>query len=193
MPINLTTTGPRAADDFMAELADIFANFDAHRHDGMIQGMQRKWAMQRQNILGKPLPDLVAVNVMTGDTIRAKSAVGKILVMHFFGIDCEHCEDEMEWMRMLAEKYPKSLVVWGVSVDMGELDKVKEFVAKHNPVYPFVLPTDDTFRRLNRIYGGATPQTIVADRQGRVVEFFVGFNEPLMKRLEEMLNRLGVK
>ncbi len=191
IPIVFSTSAEKSSDEFMRHLKDVFGNLDKYRRDAMMKGMQRKWAFQRSRILGRHLPKLQLVNVVTKDTLTENDVIGKTLVMHFFSIDCEHCEQEIEWMTKLVRTHPKNLVVWGVSVDMGEMDSVANFVKKKNLPYPIVLPTYKSHRRLTRIYGGATPQTIVAAPDGKVVDFFVGFNETLIKRLETTIEKVN--
>ncbi len=161
--------------------------------EALRSGMAKKWAMQKMQIIEKPLPNIEFKDVRTSTILKREDAAGKVLLLHFFGIDCEHCEEEIAWMRSLNEKHMGNLVVWGVSVDLGEEAKVKEFVEKKNLPYPIVLPTAESHRKLTRIYGGATPQTILVDGNGVVREFFVGFNKPLTTMLEKKLEELGVK
>ncbi len=179
-----------AADSLIAKLGDIFENWGEYRKRAMMEGFQRKWAQQRRQIIGKPLPKMELKDVLSGHILTADSACGKALVLHFFSIDCEHCEEEIEWLTRLVESHPQGVLVWGVSVDLGEEDKVEDFARKRNLPYPIVMPTKQSHRRFTRIYGGATPQTIVADQRGVVVEFFVGFNKVLMNRLEALLAQL---
>jgi len=190
-PLNMTCNSLNASNEFLTEVYKLFQDYNGRKKEALMQGMQRKWVIQRKDIIGKPLPKLQLIDVIKGDTLSADSVYGKVLVMHFFSIDCEHCEEEAEWMRKLDETHPKNLVVWGVSIDVGEIEKVKKFAEEHKASYPIVLPTHETNRRLTRIYGGATPQTVVAGKDGKIAEFFVGFNDPLIKRLEGTLKALG--
>ncbi len=191
-PMEFKVLAPQAGAGrvFMDSLKSFFAHIGEHYRQAIIQGMQRKWTLQRQKILGKPLPDIKFVNVLTGDTLTLADAGKNVVLMHFFSIDCEHCEEEIEWLNKLAKSHPKGLVVWGVSVDMSIPDSVKAFAQKRQLPYPILLPTEKSHRRLTRVYGGATPQTIIVDQNGIVREFFVGFNKALIARLEGVIKNL---
>ncbi len=187
-----TAEEEQAPDSFANELISIFENYGSEHKDAIMKGMQRKWARQRSQVIGKPLPKMHLIDVLSGDTITADNAAGSVLVMHFFSIDCEHCEEEIEWMTDLVKSHSgrPGFTVWGVSVDIGELEKVREFAQKRSLPYPILLPTSESNRRLTRIYGGATPQTIIVNKKGNVADFFVGFNEVLTKRLENTIEKL---
>ncbi len=114
-------------------------------------------------------------------------------MMHFFSMDCDHCEDEIKWMNELALEHKQNLVVMGISVDMGMLDSVRAFVQNHKLSYSILLPTDDSHKKLTRIYGGATPQSIIVDGNGNVVEFMIGFNDAIINRFRGILQNLGAK
>ncbi|RKZ26847.1 hypothetical protein DRQ26_03860 [bacterium] len=190
IPIKFSASSDNASDKFISHLKDVFSNIDKYRRDAMMQGMQKKWAYQRSRIIGKALPKMQMVDVVKKDTLTEDSVAGKVLLMHFFSIDCEHCEEEIEWLTKLINSHPENLVVWGVSVDMGEMESVAEFAKRKNLPYPIVLPTEKSHRRFTRIYGGATPQTIIVAPDGKVVDFFVGFNKALISRLETILDKL---
>jgi len=183
----------QAGKVFIDSLVTFFGDIGNRYRSSMMKGMQRKWASQRKSAMNRPLPKMEFVDVRTGDTLTEKSAEGKILLMHFFGINCEHCEEESRWLTELEKTHPDNLVIWGVSIDMGMPDSVEIFARQHKLPYPVVLPTVESHRRLTRIYGGATPQTIVADKDGVVREFFVGFNKVFVQRLESLLNSLTKK
>jgi len=193
MPLDFEAPVDKVADVFMDSVEVFFQHIGERYKDAMIKGMQQKWALQRREIMNKPLPEMKFVDVRTGDTLTGESTRGNILLMHFFGIDCEHCEQEVEWMRKLVESHPENLIVWGISVDIGMQDSVELFARERKLPYPVVLPTAKSHRRLTRIYGGATPQTILADENGVVREFFVGFNSALVQRLEKTIQTLSAR
>lgn len=190
MEFSFRTAIPKAGSVFMDSLVAFFGDIGNRYRNAMMKGMQIKWAMQRKEVMNKPLPKMQFVDVRTGDTLTEKAAKGKILLLHFFGIDCEHCEEEVKWLTDLANTHPENLIIWGVSIDMDKPDSVEIFARQHKLPYPIVLPTSESHRRLTRIYGGATPQTIVADKDGIVREFFVGFNRVFIQRLESLLSSL---
>jgi peroxiredoxin len=78
----------------------------------------------------------------------------------------------------------------GISVDVGQEDSVKAYLSGKKLPYSVLLPTAKESYQLDNYYGGATPQSIIIDKQGNVVEFMVGFNESITKQFEAMLEKM---
>jgi peroxiredoxin len=151
--------------------------------------MKTKLQIQIKKILCLTLPKLKLFDIHTKEEINLHSEKGKVLLIHLFGLDCEHCDEELEWMNSFAQRVPEDLKVWGISVDIGMEEDVKEFVKDKNLTYNILIPSSDESIRLDMLYGGITPQTLIVDREGVVREFIVGFNQNIVKQLEMQLNR----
>lgn len=173
---------------------NVFANYKNEKRNATITNMQKKWAEMRKKLIGKKAPAISMKNVVTGKRTTLDDFKGKPIVMHFFSVDCEHCHDEIVWLSSLVKKYP-GIEGIGVSVDLGEEDTVKAFVDSAGIPYPVLLPTSDESFQLDAYYGGATPQSIIIDPDGKIVDVMVGFNRTINRRfdtmLENMLNKGG--
>jgi len=176
-------------DSLYTTLERIYSNYKGAMYQAFMYGMQTKWQRQRKKILGLPLPKLKLFDIHTMKEINLHSEKGKVLLIHLFGLDCEHCDEELEWMNSFAQRVPEDLKVWGISVDIGMEEDVKEFVKNKNLTYNILIPSPDESIRLDMLYGGITPQTLIVDREGVVREFIVGFNQNIVKQLEMQLNR----
>ncbi|HYE13356.1 MAG TPA: TlpA disulfide reductase family protein [Pyrinomonadaceae bacterium] len=110
---------------------------------------------------------------------------GQVVVLDFYATYCPPCEEEVPHLVKLQREHgPRGLKVIGLNVG-GEEDqaKVPGFVKKLGIQYQLANPdeeTVDTFLAGN----SSIPQTFVFDRQGRMVEHFVGYDLEVAARLE---------
>lgn len=185
-----------AIDDVSNVIADsvnsILANLAAYEKQALFQDFQRKWAEQRQKLIKNPAPEIKMENVRTGKLVSTKDFEGQPLVIQFFSEDCDHCEEEMTWLSELVTKNPHIGAI-GVSVDVGEIDSVRSYLLDKNPPYPVIIPDEENETQLDPYYGGATPQTVIVNPDGIVVESLVGFSQGSLKRFENILSQMSVK
>ena len=111
---------------------------------------------------------------------------GKVVVLDFWATYCIPCLEAIpDLVRMQNEN--KDLQVIGLHVG-GEEDqpKVPAFVEKLKINYPLAYPQNDLSAAL---VGNETaiPQTFVFNRQGKLVEKFVGYDETIKNRLEMVI------
>jgi peroxiredoxin len=152
----------------------------------MLADLQQKWAEQRAKLLNKPAPDITAQDIRTGNNISLSDFRGKPLVIQFFSTDCDHCEEEMEWLSRLVTDH-EGIAALGISVNIGERDSVIEYIKDKHLKYPVILPDEKGEKQLDPYYGGATPQTVIISPQGLVVESFAGFSKSVMANFERLL------
>lgn len=115
---------------------------------------------------------------------------GRVLVLDLYATYCLPCRDEIPQLISLQRRYEKEgLKVVGLNV--GGLDdrrKVPDYVEELGIQYELGNP-DSVF--LEAISGGETaiPRTYVFDRQGRLVDFSVGYDETIAARLEQAVRK----
>ncbi|MFH1877689.1 MAG: redoxin domain-containing protein [Candidatus Omnitrophota bacterium] len=113
---------------------------------------------------------------MDGKTFDLSDTKGKVVIVDFWATWCPPCRMEIPHFQSLYEEYKdKGLVVVGVALDRSGLDAVKSFVRENRVTYPVVMGNDD----LADAYGGirGIPTTFVLDREGRIVEKYVGYRD----------------
>ena len=101
---------------------------------------------------------------------------GKVLVLDFYATWCVPCRDSVPHLISMQKKYEdQGLVVIGLNVGgPGDDQKVPEFAKELGIQYTLAKPDEDLATFLMGDSDGI-PQTFVFDRQGQLVQRFVGF------------------
>ena len=101
---------------------------------------------------------------------------GKVLILDFYATWCVPCRDSIPHLVGLQKKYDDQGVrVVGLNVGGPEDEQLVPAFAKQFGIqYPLARPDDDL---VSLLFAGqdAIPQTFVFDRQGQLVQRFVGF------------------
>ena len=101
---------------------------------------------------------------------------GKVLILDFYATWCAPCRDSIPHLIGLQKKYEEQgLQVVGLNVGgPGDEQLVPAFARQFGIQYPLARPDEDLASFL--LSGqDAIPQTFVFDRQGQLVQRFVGF------------------
>ena len=115
---------------------------------------------------------------------------GQVVILDFWATYCPPCREEIPHLVRLQKQFgPKGLKVVGLNVG-GDVDrpKVPEFVRLYGIQYELADPESETVR-LFLADDDRIPQTFVIDRQGRVVEHVVGYDEEVAARLDDAVAR----
>jgi thiol-disulfide isomerase/thioredoxin len=101
---------------------------------------------------------------------------GKVLILDFYATWCGPCRDSIPHLIGLQKKYEdQGLQVVGLNVGgPGDEQRVPAFAEKFGIQYPLAQPDEDLVMLLLADQN-AIPQTFVFDRQGQLVQRFVGF------------------
>ena len=101
---------------------------------------------------------------------------GKVLILDFYATWCAPCRDSIPHLIGLQKKYEaQGLQVVGLNVGgPGDEQLVPAFARQYGIQYPLAQPDEDLASFL--LAGqDAIPQTFVFDRQGQLVQRFIGF------------------
>ncbi|HEY0763842.1 MAG TPA: TlpA disulfide reductase family protein [Pyrinomonadaceae bacterium] len=101
---------------------------------------------------------------------------GKVLILDFYATWCVPCRDSVPHLIGLQKKYEgQGLQVIGLNVGgPGDEQEVPAFAKEFGIQYPLAKPDDDLVSFLLSD-SDAIPQTFVFDRQGQLVQRFVGY------------------
>ncbi len=101
---------------------------------------------------------------------------GKVLILDFYATWCVPCRDSIPHLIGLQKKYEdQGLRVVGLNVGgPGDEQQVPAFAKEFGIQYPLAQPDEDLVSFLLADQN-AIPQTFVFDRQGQLVQRFVGF------------------
>jgi len=122
--------------------------------------------------IGSQAPDFALAD-LSGKTVHLSDFKGKVVIVDFWATWCGPCRVEIPDFVKLQSKYKdKGLEIVGLSLDADGEKAVKPFVDQHEINYTMLLANDDTAKSYGGILG--IPTTFVIDRQGRIVQKFVG-------------------
>jgi len=110
---------------------------------------------------------------------------GKVLVLDFYATWCEPCRYSIPHLIGLQKKHEdKGLLVVGLNVGgPGDDQLVPAFAKEFGIQYTLAKPDEDLVTLLLSDYD-AIPQTFVFDRQGQLVDRFVGFSSQTGERID---------
>ncbi len=114
-----------------------------------------------------------ALTDLSGKTVRLSDLKGKVVILDFWATWCGPCRMEIPDLVRLQSKYgEKGLAIVGLSLDADGASSVKPFAEEHDINYTMLIANDETAKS----YGGiqAIPTAFVVDRQGRIVQRFLG-------------------
>lgn len=122
------------------------------------------------------LPSFV-LNDLSGSAQNLQDYKGKVLIIDFWATWCAPCRKEIPDFIALQDEYrEKGLEVIGISLD-DSLRDLTDFV-KTNQINYTILYRDQE-RKIVDVFGGikGIPTTFIIDREGNVVNKFVGLRE----------------
>jgi peroxiredoxin len=118
-------------------------------------------------------PEIAQALSLTGKPIKLADYRGKVVLVNFWATWCPPCRDEIPAFSAFRKHMSTaSFEIIGISVDEGDPDDVKKFMAEAGIEYPVAI--DDG--RLRAKYGGirGIPTSFLIDKEGGIVQIFRG-------------------
>ena len=111
-----------------------------------------------------------------GKLVHLADFKGKVIILDFWATWCPPCREEIPHFIALYDKYKsKGLEIIGVALDRDGVAAVQPFAKEKGINYPIALGDE----KIAQAYGGilGIPTTFVIDRQGRIVQKYVGYRD----------------
>ena len=131
-----------------------------------------KPAVSFDMLKAQPAPDF-AVNDSTGAPIRLSDYRGKVVLLNFWATWCGPCKTEIPWFIEFEQAYQdQRFAVIGISLDDDGWKSVRPYIDARK--WNYRVGVDDG--TIAPKYGGvdSLPETIMIDREGRIVSRHVG-------------------
>ncbi len=137
--------------------------------------------------IGKQVPDISSLNTFDGKRFELSSLKGKYVVIDFWGTWCMPCVAGMPTMKQYLDKYKDKMEIVGVAQESDNGQNWKKLLtSKPEFVWHHVLSRQNEDYILKFGVAGF-PIKIIVDRQGKFVGRFVGEDEAIYKKLDELL------
>jgi len=106
------------------------------------------------------------------NNLALSDLAGRVVLVNFWATWCEPCESEMPAMERLYAALPHDqFELVAVAID-AERSDVVSFQEEYQLSFPIVLDQDQEIYRAYQTMG--VPESLLIDREGRVVERYVG-------------------
>src|SRR5205823_2562109 len=137
--------------------------------------------------VGDSMPAYTA-KYLDGKPLNLASEKGNVIFLNVWATWCGPCRFETPELQALQNQYAtKGLKVIGVSVDEGETEAVKTFVAEQKITYPIAL--DPEGRIANLLQTTVLPTSLLLDRNGKIVWRQIGAIMPNDSKLKAAVEK----
>lgn len=136
--------------------------------------------------IGKPAPTINSMHTYNKKRFDLAALKGKYVVIDFWGTWCGPCVSGMPKMKEYLDKYKGKMEIVGVANESDNGNKWREFLDKNKDYHWHqVLNRNDEDYILKYSVAGF-PTKIIVDPQGNIVGRYVGEDDSIYKRLDEI-------
>lgn len=136
---------------------------------------------------GVAAPDF-ALRALAGPNVRLSEHIGQVVVISFWGSDCDGCRAQLEALDRDFSRYAAGgLRVYGVEVADDQRQALR-FAQGMRVTFPLLL---DPTKAVARLYDvDNLPMTVLIDRDGKIRQVVRDFNETSQRACEDELRKL---
>ena len=145
-------------------------------------------AKEKKEAIPAGAPDF-NLRTLEGEEIALSKLKGDVILLDFWATWCGPCKESIPHLIHLQKTYQeKGLRVIGMSIDKEkDADALRHYVKSMEISYPIVVASDEVIRQ----YGvTGIPATFLIDREGKIREKVVGFNDTIAKHLTARISEL---
>jgi thiol-disulfide isomerase/thioredoxin len=124
---------------------------------------------------------------IAGNAVNLADLKGKVVMLDFWATWCPPCRASIPGLERLHRTYgPKGLVVLAISLDQGDWDSVKSFLAEYGITYTVLKGTEEVS---DRYMVRSIPMIVMVDREGSVRKRLIGYGveEEVEKEIKALL------
>lgn len=135
---------------------------------------------------GKPYIDFTA-KTLNGTDFSLSSLKGKYIYLSFWSAGCGPCRMENKFLRQNLNELPKDLSIVSFSIDKNE-KSWREASKSDSILWDNVSDLEGGQGRIKTLYEvQAMPTSFLIDRDGIIIEQFIGFDTNLMDRIKTLI------
>lgn len=121
------------------------------------------------------VPRYVVGSASNAGTLSRRDFEGRVAIVNFWATWCQPCEQEMPAMQRLYARLPRDrFELIAISID-EEPEKLAAFVERYGITFP--IGTDPGKQVATAYQTTGVPESLLVDRDGRIVERYVGPRE----------------
>jgi len=118
-------------------------------------------------------PDFT-LKTLDDQQITLSNLKGKVILLDFWATWCTPCRESIPHLAHLHRTFQKEgLEIIGMNLDKGDIETVRRFAKAMEIPYPIVITPEEVSRNFGVT---ALPTAVFIDKEGKVREKIVGFN-----------------
>src|SRR5262245_46624299 len=145
-----------------------------------------------QASLAASIPPDHEIPTLDGKSLKLSDYKGKVLIVDFWAIWCPPCRKEIPQLTRLSEtNRARGLEIVGLHIDdrgRSPSHAISDFIRQYGISYTVGMASEDVFVDYLGDQETAIPQTLVFDRDGRLVEHIVGYSDRDARKLDLAVN-----
>jgi len=139
------------------------------------------------------VPPDFPIPTLDGGSFKLSEYRGKVLVIDFWATWCPPCQRETpELVRLAKEDGSKGVEVVGLHIDdrgRSSPDAIRNFISQYQIPYKVGMATDEMFVSYLGRKDDTIPQTLVYNRDGKLIAHFVGFDPSHPDEIDRAVNK----